>query len=116
MPAYPCIVHETHYFLLIWSVNMLGDLDKLLDLCTTDLHAARTRARLLRRHGSDVELVACNPVFLPHCVVCGQEVTTPSLEFGSWDALADHVRAYPGWAATSEQEVLCQHHRPDKED
>ncbi|MEW2508413.1 hypothetical protein AB0878_48940 [Amycolatopsis sp. NPDC047767] len=111
------MVHETYWYVLVTGIDLAGDESTLVDLCTTNEAAARASYERAASNYLDVHLERWAPVFFARCVVCGEGCGSGSLllPFRGWEDLVDDVRYYAGWTTTSEQQVFCPNHRPDKE-
>lgn len=113
--VFPSVLNETHWFILNRSDDVTGECGTLVDFCTTDAAQAQREYAALLAHGADVELIRCDTVYLPRCVICGEFAAGQSWKHRSWNDLVDDVTGYPGWTTHPEQLVFCPFHRPREE-
>jgi hypothetical protein len=116
--TFPCVVNETHWFVLVHYADLGGNDTALVAFFSKDCSEAQAECRVQQSGGSDAKVFRYDVVFFARCVTCGEQADAESLlmPFRSWDALADHVRSTPGWSVTSEQLVLCPRDRSDREE
>jgi len=114
--TYPCVINETYWFVVVDGNDSLGLTFSTVCLQTTSHAAAQAERERQDCCGSTATIVRHDVVFVGRCSICGEYsgVFGQKELFGDWHEMVDWLS--PGWSATSEQQVFCPNHRPDKEE
>ncbi|MFF4591781.1 hypothetical protein [Amycolatopsis sp. NPDC001319] len=118
---YPCVLNEVRWFVMLTGTSPDREEATLVISSGSDETAARAEyAVLAERYGDeDVTFERCCPIYVARCVVCGEgpwhDDPTTDPPFREWDYVLDDIRGFPGWVATSEEQVFCPIHASDKE-